>query len=355
MEANRKYLDRNQSGRLLGSRFWLTEGDAIQPPNIFPDAEYTSGPYGRAAWLLTQIRAQVGEKLFWRTLSQFLQTHAYGYMGTDDFIEAFRPSLGNDLIAKVKKALVAQKMPEITVAQIGNTLELGLEDPDGAMIRPLFVGELRKQGEVTLKALPAGQKISLVKNPESVFFLDPQDENPLYYFHIKNKAVLGQFLISDQAAMKELFAILPPNAQEFVLSLEENWNLEPEDIASLYSNIHSDSARIRAIQRICHFASKHADEKNSGRWKNAIQQLLVKPPYFPLYANWIAKNELASCQTFLDADWLLMQHEVIQRNPAQPALSQNEILFLAHFDSTPSDTLATWGRLALEGIGKSGR
>ncbi len=56
------------AGTLLGDTFWPQRGAAVRDLDLAPGEKYTSGPYSRAAWLLTQIRTLAGEDAFWGAL-----------------------------------------------------------------------------------------------------------------------------------------------------------------------------------------------------------------------------------------------------------------------------------------------
>src|SRR5437763_1218808 len=109
-------MDLSRSGRLFASQFQVTATDAIVDPALEPNLKYTTGPYGRAAWLLTQIRSQVGDQAFWGIWRRLLTTHAFGTITGDEVLAAFRPLVGDAVWQRATKALSAKKLPQLAVA-----------------------------------------------------------------------------------------------------------------------------------------------------------------------------------------------------------------------------------------------
>jgi aminopeptidase N len=63
-EALRRAEDQSDAGTLMGDLQSAASGAAIRDAALPPPEKYTSGPYGRSAWLLTQIRGVVGDDDF---------------------------------------------------------------------------------------------------------------------------------------------------------------------------------------------------------------------------------------------------------------------------------------------------
>ncbi len=96
----RVYTDESGAGTLNGDELGLAGRDAVRDPSLAPGEKYTSGPYGRAAWLLTQIRSLAGEEAFWSALRGVLEEHRLRRPSdTDAFLDAFAPALGPEAAA----------------------------------------------------------------------------------------------------------------------------------------------------------------------------------------------------------------------------------------------------------------
>ena len=86
------------TGRLWDDSLAFTPGDAIVDDTLHGLDKYTSGPYERAGWMITQLRAKVGEAAFWDGLRGFLAAHALGSATGEQFLRSFgldEPSRGN--------------------------------------------------------------------------------------------------------------------------------------------------------------------------------------------------------------------------------------------------------------------
>src|SRR5207245_2462397 len=88
-EAQRTRRDRANTGRLFGHDNSFSPGDAIVDPDLHGLGKYTSGPYQRAAWTITQIRALVGETAFWASLRRVLAEHALDSITGEEFVRTF--------------------------------------------------------------------------------------------------------------------------------------------------------------------------------------------------------------------------------------------------------------------------
>src|SRR5690606_2592102 len=145
------------AGRLFGASFNFSPSDAIVDDERTGLARYTSGLYERAAWMLTQVRARVGEDAFWATLREVLDAHALGAIDGDTFVRAFAPELDGAAIARWLAALEVRGAPAIGIgvagATGGATLTLTLDDPAGLLLDPIPVTVVDAGGAATPRAL----------------------------------------------------------------------------------------------------------------------------------------------------------------------------------------------------------
>jgi aminopeptidase N len=58
---------------------------------------YTVNVYSKGCWLVHMLRAQLGEKEFWKTLRALMHTYAYRNFDTDDFVNLVRKTTGRDM------------------------------------------------------------------------------------------------------------------------------------------------------------------------------------------------------------------------------------------------------------------
>ncbi|HEU4535399.1 MAG TPA: M1 family aminopeptidase, partial [Polyangiaceae bacterium] len=155
-EGTRSRLDRDGRGLANGDVRRVAPGEAVRDLSLPAEEKYTSGPYDRAAWLLAQVRHLAGEGPFWAALRQVLNEHRFGSIGTDAFLEAFRPALGDANLARVRQAVDAKALPALAVEAIDGGARVTLSDPEGALLVPLTVAWHRAGGAVETVELPLG-------------------------------------------------------------------------------------------------------------------------------------------------------------------------------------------------------
>jgi hypothetical protein len=161
-EADRARRDAEDRGRLLGLDFAFNPTDAVRDLALPLEQRYTTGPYTRAAWLLTQIRARVGEDAFWGTLRDVLEEHALGTVDSESFVRAFAPALDEATIGRVLAALGRREVPVIDIEVAGDTASFTLSDPGQVLIAPLEVRPIDAGGVAgAAVALVADQRVSV--------------------------------------------------------------------------------------------------------------------------------------------------------------------------------------------------
>jgi hypothetical protein len=161
-EAERAFRDAEGRGRLFGRDFRFDPDDAILDTSLTGLAKYTSGPYERAAALMTQLRAMVGEEAFWGRCRGFLAAHAAGSATGEDFVRAFSPDLDEATIQHVLGLLPQKAVPSFTASSgtVGGGLQASflLEDPGGILLVPPTVSVVDDApvGTVLELSLPPG-------------------------------------------------------------------------------------------------------------------------------------------------------------------------------------------------------
>ena len=161
-EAYRLARDDESKGRLFGHYFAFNPADSIRDKSLVGIAKYTSGPYTRAAWLLTQIRREVGETAFWQSLRQVLAKYALGSVDSEAFVRSF--SLGEDTLEKILRSLDEKRVPAVAIATqpsgTNTTVTLALTDQGETMISPITVTVVDREGQSTSKRLTPGGAIT---------------------------------------------------------------------------------------------------------------------------------------------------------------------------------------------------
>jgi len=300
-EAQRRFEDENRAGRLFGHGFAVEEGEAIRDPELKPDDKYTDGPYGRAAWLLTQVRAKLGEKKFWGALRKVLTQHAFSAIGTDEFVAAF--DLSEVDRTAVYRALAAKKLP-----RWGNAFEL--VDEEGSLLSPLS---------------PTYQ--------ETYYVLDAMDLHPLSHFGEVTAPLIPSL-------PEQLTGFLQLGAHVPLLALEKgdtDWPLNEENFLSFWKKLPSEQARFAGLKAAC-------DEQ----WVEQVEKAMAHPPSlgFPDYD---PETALSSCGTAISERLFAKQWKEMETNPTSPLLNESTLILLSSFALSPERALETWGNIAREG------
>jgi aminopeptidase N len=289
-ESNRAWEDRSGKGNLLGSFQWVDEGDAILDPELPADDKYTSGPYGRAAWLLTQLRALLGDELFFATLRQMLRDHAFGTISTAAFLDAFAPHLGHGVMTQVHVALQAKALPRLdtTVTEDGVT-HLTLTDPDQALIVPLTLTRLGAEGEETVTLRPGVEHTIAADDARPTVF----DVRDVHCAAVR-AATEGTYAHLQAPLTRELLGDLPGVLQTSSLEADAPWDVTPAEYAQLKEELASEIAKAKALRKACATALAEPDEAKRAEWRRLIDQDLFALPLLGLHS-WYGGADLTRC------------------------------------------------------------
>ncbi|HRI64665.1 MAG TPA: M1 family aminopeptidase, partial [Polyangium sp.] len=277
-EVFRRQLDASGAGTLNGHIFSVAEGDAIRDPEKAPNDKYDSGPYGRSAWFLTQIRRVVGEEAFWSTLRQLLESHRMGNVSSEDFVQAFAPAfepLGAD---KLRRALAAKALPRIVFSEAEQTATL--TDSDGALIAPIEYAWVSLDGSQHRKPLLRGELNHLQSaSLDDLLVLDPDDVHPEWETFIEGGALpdfLGPRRLPTTPEQLDVFLGLSGTAQRMALQInsENPWPLEADKLGAFLKNLHTDGAQALGLERACEAALANP----SPQWTDGIRTAFTTMP-----------------------------------------------------------------------------
>lgn len=325
-EAMRPYEDGNRTGRLMGHEHSVSEGDAIVDTHLHPDDKYTSGPYGRAAWLLTQIRSAIGEEAFWGALRKVLTDYKFGSIGTAEFLEYFRPAGGNALIAKAEKALLAKSMPSLKVESAEGVAKVTLEDKEGALLLPMEMAWYSDSGALEQFVLTSGSSVSHLVKDVRLMILDPQDRHPVENFGGWNQwsPIATPLMAPRTPEQLKKFLTLGGHLQQRAMISQAGWKLDAKDLPVIFKGLSSELAKYEFFKVACGMAKKETTEV--AVWKNEISRAFVRPPYFGIPINGVMPL-LGSCQGFVPMDYLKGLWTQIEMAPDAPERSELEFYF----------------------------
>ncbi|WP_394842785.1 hypothetical protein LZC95_37655 [Pendulispora brunnea] len=290
-EAERQHRETGESKnvRLFGRTFGFDPADAIVDKSLTGSAKYTDGPYGRAAWTITQIRARVGEDAFWGSLKGILQAHPAGTLTGEQFVRGFAPKLDDAAITKILATLekkeppgVAIEAPAVGDAGTAGDVKLTLSDPSAALLDPIDIVVVDKDGNVgETKKLTPGTPLTVNLPEGSYLVYDPREVHPSWddSFTVNPTEYYGALsprMVPMTEGARKQFTAGSSAVQERIL-LEQQASpapFEPSAMPSFYDGLDSRSAKFTAEVAGCQWLSRATDK---GPWTAALTGIVTKP------------------------------------------------------------------------------
>ncbi len=302
-EAERAQLDHGDRGRLFGEAFsWFT-GDAIRDVSLGggdPTAYYTSGPYQRAAWLLTQIRSLIGDDAFFKALRNVLVTHRFGSVDSDEMIQAFAPYLDGATITKILASLDQPDGPSVAIAASTaagvDALDWSVSDPTNVLIAPIDITSVNAAGKATVYHLSANSPVTVPLAAGGYIAPDEQDSQPdlqwVYNLDATSYSdLLAPHLVPTSAAALRAFEARSAAHQEAALTS----GAFPYTAASFrpgYRALGSAPGQGLAVSAACSTMQSATDATDAAAWSATLLPIVRPTPVFGTYSPY---NELASC------------------------------------------------------------
>ncbi len=280
-EAERAMRDGEGTGRLWGTDYGFSSGDAVVDDSLHGLDKYTSGPYERAGWMITQIRARVGETAFWTSMRGMLAAHALGSVTGEEFIRSFQPALDEATVQQLLAALPQKAIPALSVTTAGATVTLALADPGAEMIAPLEISVVDATGAATTSMLAPGGNLALTVPDGGYLGVDERDVHPPWFddfgLGFSSYAALGaSFAPPTTTAAPALAAFASRSAAQ--QEKAEQLGLLPlasaSQLAAYIASLDSNDAQRDAVIAACARAKSSGD----GSWLTAAEPFLETPP-----------------------------------------------------------------------------
>lgn len=365
-EAARPHIDASGKGTLNGDELAPEDGVPIRDRGAPPDLKYTSGPYGRAAWLLTQIRSLMGDDAFFAALRGVLEERRFGSIGTDDFLGAFEPGLGPEATARARRAVDARAMPRLQFFEEGDgaAVRVQIIDPAGALVAPMDIAWVAADGAERSVPLAVDQKTLIEPAPGDLLLVfDPADRHPKWghfswdWFTSQLEPIQPRydFLIAPSRAPKTAEAIarlVELAGAHQSASLIDALNagvlppLLPEELDAFTQALDGDAAKALARFVACRAAkdAKEADPAVYGAWVDTLTTALASPPPpfgLAYVVNYGACDAVVAPQDLFEGEWAQMQAGL-----APGDISHVRLAYLAKFRMSDEMELATWAGVA---------
>jgi hypothetical protein len=300
-EATRARRDGEHRGRYFGTDFSFNPDDAIDDPLLLGLAKYTSGPYERAAWTISQIRARIGEDAFWAALRKVLDEHALGSIQGEDFVRAFAPALDPAAVDQVLASLESHDTVGFvitTAASAGDPaatdVTFDLSDPAHLLLSSIGITVVDANGVATPSELRPGELLTVTVPAGG--YLAP-DEGDLYPYwttsfadSMETYASIIPLLIPTSSVALDHFESRSAATQERAIAFSAP-TLTPEQLGDYYDHLDSDVAKRLATFDACVAFSQVAPEDTAQQaaWVTALTPI-VKTPAQPSFT-----TRYASC------------------------------------------------------------
>jgi len=372
-EVLRTFRETKTGERFTGNFFSFRSGQAIYDASLTPEKKFTSGPYTRAAWLLNQIRALIGEDKFWKLHREMLKNFAQSTISTKQYLDLLAGELNDSEIVRVEKALVDKGVPALRVelTQDGG-LSFHLQDKGQSVVAPLSVSILDlntgRRVDHALSLEDGASSTLFFSRPESsqIFSIDNKDIHPVLSYFAKSESestkdsslkpqnyqamrnVLNPFVIPRLPEFFSIWSELSFDVEKADVLYDAdavtaaNWlQMSFQDWVLLYDRSLAPFTRVGALSLACTLREK-------GQWKEdeaADKILSHELQKMPLEgAPWSAKP-LSQCSRFagtvFEEYWNLMENF-----PADEKINDRSMAFLSYLSYFNDSSLGEAGMRA---------
>lgn len=286
-EADRARRDRTAGApRLFGADFSFDPSESIVDTSLTGLDKYNSGPYERAAWLITQIREDIGDDAFWTALRGVLDQHAVGTITGEEFIASF--PLDPTSAAHALASLPSHDAPAISVSTAddgtgGTALTLTLFDPGATIIAPVTVSVVDANGLGTTRPLVLGTPVDMDVPAGGYFAPDEADVHADWWATFAMQGDLDQLFAletPDEDAAGTTPEALAAFASRSAVVQERLFSLpttSPAPLASFYAALDSDIAQRDLALAMCQTIGGQ-DGPTAVSLTTALAPALAAPP-----------------------------------------------------------------------------
>ena len=344
-EATRMQRDRGQTNRNFGNDFGFYRESAIVDPSLTGLDKYDSGPYERAAWLITQVRVLVGDVAFWDGLRKVQRDHAISSVTGPEFLASF-PLAPADL-ARLVASLTVKEAPWVTTTMTavagGTAVDITLFDPLGLLIVPPDLEVVDAAGAVTRSTIVTGTPFTVTVPDGGFLRPDPSNLNPPWQSTFR-----GDFTIYDLLELYApsrggpAFATLAsssPSHQETAMGYGAPLPDDAAGFAAFYAGLDSDDAKRTAVIRACGKLRQLTDPVAADALAAELE-LPVRAPAVARYTNY------AACGPRFGT---MLRPELAAAAAAPTGDVMARLEYLLGFDYGTADTLALIGPLVASG------
>lgn len=297
-EAQRGRRDRTRSPITFSRSFGISDGDAIIDPGLAPKDKYTSGPYGKAAFMHNQIRALVGEKNFWDTHKRILSENSYGALTSARYLGYFESMIEPAIFQKIKNALYTKALPEYEIKEAANgAFTFQVIEREDLLVLPTRIDIHRADGTQTTYGLAPGTPFTIQGSEIDFALFDPEG---------RSLDLLRQLTKESKEVFPKFSSVLFPKTDAIRKILDQNGVMQremisyrtsrvaetPDSFDHLLANLDSEGAEVELLEKACAY-SDAAD----GEWSRVIQNAFDRVNYIQFGGEGLAK-----CRPFLKSE-----------------------------------------------------
>ncbi|TPV93217.1 MAG: M1 family metallopeptidase [Myxococcales bacterium FL481] len=346
LDALRHTHDEQDTGSFLGALNYYNPADAIVDRELQGLEKYTTGPYGKAAWLLTQIRASIGEDAFFGILRTVLRKYRFDAIGTDAFVEEFRDALGDKRTDQFRRVLELHSGPEAYADAVeiegGYRVEVGVDDPERTLLDPVELTMIDAKGRAS--QLTLGSDESTVLEIEHGGYFAP-DERGVH----TNASMLLPPEVAFPASRRALrvFTRRSPTHQAIAMWATSGTFTSPKQFSRVARRLDGVNSRMQAELQACDVLATITDEKKRRGWIRALEPLLRMP-----HEPWIGLP-YGSCG--VDTAWELFGDEFLEMSDNLTGKSLPRWIYLLAYDYGPSTMFEILAPIAREPTAEASR
>jgi aminopeptidase N len=346
-EVDRARRDAENKGRRFGSSFNFRGADSIRDRSLVGIAKYTSGPYQRAAWLLTQIRDRVGEAAFWQALRQVLTRYALGSIDSESFVRSF--GLDEPTVQKILRLLDEKRTPAVAIATsvegAATQVTLSLTDPGATLIAPVTVTVVDAAGQATSSTLVSDAPLTISVPSGGYLAPDETEVHPDWRASFTTSAeeyakIVPLFFPASSAA-RAVFSARSAAHQERAIDQTigsvGKLDVTPSAFAAFYGELDSVVARRSAGLAGCNALKMPGDSA----WSEVLGPILSNPAITTAATGYAACGTEFASRTF-GAEFASLAARV-------DGAGASRFVYLSSFDYGARMTLDTLSPLAIQG------
>jgi aminopeptidase N len=260
---------------LYASNLTFDSNDAIVNPMLSterkPITAFTTGPYNRAAWLFSQVRAQAGDTAFFAAWKDLLAASAWGTIATTEAIDTLVKLGGKNLAPILPSMITSVGAPRLNAEATAGRLKYSLENPGNLLIAPVTVTVVNAAGVATVTPLKtdAEHEIDVEIGGYAVF--DEADVHTKPVVPTEALAAAATTFKGVSPLALNTFLSRSVSAEFVTIAHMRPENLTPQLFGDLFPRLRTSRARAVLLAKGCEAMKANPGE---GEWAGKLEPAL---------------------------------------------------------------------------------